>query len=222
MRRLKTLSILVLALTFCAPGWAAPGGYLGQTVSSDLRVDGVAVPSGTTVLSPTLVNSQADNGLLRLDDSILSLGAGATAYLESTPSGGVQVAVKTGTVSIESANGESFKLAANSRMELDPQGQVLEGETIEMVPLCTFNRETQKWELIEVPEPQVASRLEAGDVRPGEKGLNEECKEDKPVGFWTRGRKITAGVGGAMILGFGIDELNNDDTTSRPASPIVP
>ncbi len=221
----SSVLMVVLTLAVATTAWTAPAGYLGQTVSSDLRIDGVSVPSGTSVLSPTLIGSGDSDGLLRLDDnSILGLEPGSAAYLESTPSGGVQVAVRSGTVSVESADGESFKLAANSRITLDPQGQVLEGETIELVPLCTYNDETEEWELIEVPEPEVASRLAAGDLVPGDndKGLDEECNEDDPIIFWTTAKKVGVGIGGAAILGFGIDEINSDDTTTRPASAIQP
>lgn len=225
MDRLTRSSVLMLALVLAtaATAWTEPSGYLGQTVSSDLRVDGAPVPSGTTLLSPTLISSSDAGGLLRLDDnSILGVDAGSAVYLESTPAGGVQVAVRSGTASLESADGESFLLAAKSRMVVDPQGQVLDGETIQMVEVCTFDQEANEWELVEVPEPEVANRLAAGDVMPGTEGLDEECNEDKPVVFWTTAKKVGVGIGAAAVLGFGIDEINNDDTTTRPASPITP
>ncbi len=225
MHKLTRSCVFTVALTLAAAtaGWPAAAGQLGQTVSGDLRIDGVSVPSGTTLLSPTLVHSGAATGLLRLDDdSLLGLDAGSTAYLESTPAGGVQVAVRSGTVSVASAEGESFQLAANSRLVLDPQGQVLEGEAIEMVELCTFDQETDDWELIAVPEPEVADRLAAGDVYPGEEGLDEECNDEDPVVFWTTAKKVGVGIGAAALLGFGIDELNDDDPTTRPASPVTP
>jgi hypothetical protein len=97
-----------------------------------------------------------------------------------------------------------------------------QGEMIEMAALGHYDAEKSEWLKIECPATQVDGRQTAGDDYPGDNGLDEDCNEDHKAVFWTKGRKVTASVGVALLLSWGVDKLNEDDTTSWPASPGAP
>lgn len=225
MHKRTSFFVFSLALAvFTAGAAGATPAFVGQTVSGDLSIDGIPVPTGTTVMSPSRVASGAESGLIRLQDNrVIGFEANSVAVIGSAPSGGVQVAVKSGAVAVANADGTVMRLAADTTTLLEQEGQVGQGEPIEeLVELCTFDEQADDWQRVEVLASQVEQRLAAGDVYPGDDGLDEDCEEDKAAIFWTTGKKVGLGLAGAAVLGFGIDELDSDDTTTRPASPVIP
>jgi len=73
---------------------------IGQIVASGVRLDGVPVPSGTTLFSPSLLKTDARPAIVRLaTGDVLQLGANSSAVFQTTGNGQIAVAVNTGTLS---------------------------------------------------------------------------------------------------------------------------
>jgi len=90
------ISFFVLSYSFAA----GPVPILGQVVASTVYVDGLSMPSGTTVLNKTVVNTIDNPATIHLNNGqILKINRNSSAYLEGADAGQVTVAVRSGTVS---------------------------------------------------------------------------------------------------------------------------
>ena len=90
------LGFFVLSYSFAA----GPVPILGQVVASTVYVDGLSMPSGTTVLNKTVVSTVNDPATIHLHNGqILKINRNSSAYLEGADAGQVRVAVRSGTVS---------------------------------------------------------------------------------------------------------------------------
>lgn len=90
------ISFFVLSYSLAA----GPVPILGQVVASSVYVDGLSMPSGTTVLNKTVVNTIDNPATIHLNNGqILKINRNSSAYLEGANEGQVRVAVRSGTVS---------------------------------------------------------------------------------------------------------------------------
>lgn len=99
----------VFIIFFTVPfGWGAePVPVLGQVISDSVQMDGMSVPSGTTVLNNSLLETTQDPAFIHLGkDRVIELHRNSSAYFEKTSSEAIQVSVRSGTLSYRSAGGE--------------------------------------------------------------------------------------------------------------------
>ncbi len=112
----KVLTSAVIIFFTMPFGWGAdPVPVLGQVISDSVWMDGMSVPSGTTVLNKTVLETTQDPAFIHLGkDRVIQLHRNSSAYFEKTPSEAVQVNVRSGTLSYRSAGGELVTLPPES------------------------------------------------------------------------------------------------------------
>lgn len=244
--RVVLLTLLSLALTLVGPlaRQAEAVVAVGQTATPGMRVDGVAVPTGTTLLSPSLVEAGDRGAVIHLSNGqVVALSEGASAVVEGAGNGSIQVEMQSGKMAYADMSGTVTTVASNSRVVLDPAGQVGEGERItaaspppgqderlcqlvQSTPskfaLCT-DPDTKKeegcdWEYLEVPPEEVSQYLEVDSVLAckdrNDLGLSCDCESDTGGVMWW----VIGGLGGAAALGI----ILNDDDDETVASPTTP
>ena len=247
MRRQSLLFIPLFILLVLAAGPAGAASVVGRTVSAGARLDGVAVPSGTTLLSPAVVQAGSAPAILHLrNGSVVAVAPQSVVRFEVGDDGRLRMSVEAGQVAYADPVGEVVELAehdaaiwsAGSRASRQAEAQIGEGApaTEEQVRLCELIDWTEeKWELctrtdrdasscdrrlLIVPESEALPLVGTKAVYAGEKndlGLDVQCRSKK------------AGVGLGTKIGFGIgaglgawliDEVESDD--EPPASPVTP
>jgi len=108
MSRLKLLFCLILLSTVSFVQSQVPvmQRAIGQVVASGVLMDGVVVPSGTTLFSPSLLKTDSRPAVVRLaTGEVVQLGANSVARFESGKNGEIAVAVNSGTVSFRVPGG---------------------------------------------------------------------------------------------------------------------
>lgn len=205
-------AVLALPVLCLATGASAASNVeiLGTTASNEVRLDGYAVPSGTTLVSPSVVASAELPALVHLRGGhAIALAAGSEALFERSATGGIRLAVKAGMMEINEPGGSLIRLAANESHLLADENQIGEGLQVELVALCTFDDDKEEWVPIKVPASEVGGRLADGDLRAGEDhndlGLDEDCDEEAPFVLFTTGGKVVTALSGLAVLGL-IDE----------------
>lgn len=97
------LSTLTLTSLLSLPPSAR---ILGLIISPEVEVDGVKVPSGTTLLDEALVESGADPAVIHLNaGGVVQLDRNSSASFERTPAGDIEIAVESGTITLSTAGG---------------------------------------------------------------------------------------------------------------------
>ena len=85
---------------------AGPVPVLGQVIAQGVVMGGLTVPSGTTVLNRTVLETSANPAIVHLSSGqVVEFHRNSSAYLERTEAGGVRVAVRAGTLSYTVAGG---------------------------------------------------------------------------------------------------------------------
>ena len=85
---------------------AGPLPVLGQVIAQGVAMDGLTVPSGTTVLNQTVLETSANPAIVHLSSGqVVELHRNSSAYLERTEAGGVRIVVRAGTLSYAVAGG---------------------------------------------------------------------------------------------------------------------
>lgn len=101
---LVTLVLYPANTAFAAP---SPSMVLGQVISEDVTMDGLGVPSGTTLLDETLLETRSHSAAIHLGiGPVLELAESSSAFFERLDSGEVRVSVETGRLSF-SEGGET-------------------------------------------------------------------------------------------------------------------
>jgi len=147
---IRTLITSAVIIFFTVPfGWGAdPVPVLGQVISDSVQMDGMSVPSGTTVLSNSVLATTQDPAFIHLGKGrVIQLHRNSSAYFEKTPSETVQVNVRSGTLSYRSAGGELVTLPPESLIVFqagalpvaDPQD---EGLRVVLVERATTGEDT--------------------------------------------------------------------------------
>ncbi len=234
---------LIVALTLTTPVAAAVS--VGQTATSGTSVDGIEVPSGTTLLSPAVVETGAEPAVIHLTDGrVLMFDREATAIVEGTATDNIKVTVQSGRVAYEE-DGEVTTLVANRPAALDQEGQIGEGArigedeeeerlcqlqdpTLDLFHQCTVvdpDDEECDWELLKVPLSEVPQYLDIDSVLACEDrnilDLNCDCEQEVAAYlWWDKGLIIGAAVAGTVAGVLIIDARDDDD--ERPASSVTP
>lgn len=105
---IKKVFATCLAVVFVSSyGLAAPPiPVLGQVIASNVSVDNMQVPSGTTLLGRTLVTTSQEPAFVHLSSGhSVQLHRNSKAYIEKGPADVIQVSVRSGTLSYRTANG---------------------------------------------------------------------------------------------------------------------
>lgn len=251
IRRATHFALALAALAIVsAPLMAAVP--VGQVVGDGATLDGVAVPSGTTLLSPSVVETADEPVILHLSNGqALTMGPESSAVLESSFDGEIRLTVDQGEVALREPSGAVTTLAANSQVVLDSQGQIGEGARVpgSEVKLCRLHPDSERtfeectaspaaadcdWQLLEVPADQAGDYLGQAAVEAGlaynDLGLDENCALE-PGGSVTDGdggglstaAKVGIGVGATAVTIVTIDQLDDDDDRSpSPSQPNQP
>ena len=220
----------------------AAATVLGQISSDNVLVDGVRVPSGTTLLTDSLLKTRTTPAVVHLDNGgLLRVESNSSAHFAGSTAGDVGVDVRSGTISFRDAGGEAFAIAESSLVVFDPDGQVREGARVDdRVRLCALQdpwNETQckanpqdsicNWTLVIVAPTDVQTHLDQGAVYAGANnlGLDDDCEadplampeddKDRGPGTWVW---VAVGVGGAGAVYILADELDDEGS----ASPFQP
>lgn len=225
------------ALVLCAsPGVAAVA--IGQTATVGAKVDGVQVPSGTTLLSPSRVETGVTPAIVHLSNGrVLAFSEETEAMVESV-GGDVRLDVRAGNVAYTDGSGEVAFLTASNSMVLDQEGQIQEGARVsesaskDTENLCELQNWTAElwqactgpdrkdadcaWELLEVAASLAptyvgqTAYLACKDRNPLD--LSCDCKPAAVV-WWK------VGVGAALAAGlYRHIDLDNE----KSASPTTP
>ena len=225
------------ALVLCAsPGVAAIA--IGQTATAGAKVDGVQVPSGTTLLSPARVETGATQAVVHLSNGrVLAFSEATDAMVESV-GGDVRLDVRSGNVAYTDSSGEVAFLTASNSLQLDQEGQIQEGARVSEAAsegsenLCQLQNWTAElWQACAGPDRKDADcaweLLEvAASLAPGYVGKTAyfACKDRNPldlscdckpaaIACW----KVAAGVGAAGGLYWLIDR--DDEKSASPTTP---
>ncbi len=193
-----TLITLLLVSAVAMP--AAAGTVLGQTALNNSKVDGALVPAGTTVLSPSKIETGAYPGTVHLSTGqTLNLGPNSSARLEAAPGGRISLAAESGLVQIGTETGEVFKLAANTVALLDEE-EPGSGTAVVKIEVCDADDSLITWD---------ATSLDTclKCYLPNDDG---ECKGDKGGGAWYTS---TGGIIGITAAALGAGYLIADSGT---------
>lgn len=210
---------------------------VGQTASADTKVDGVRVPSGTTLISPAVVETGNIGAVIHLSGGEAVALAPDSAALVASVENGVQLAVQRGNVAYTNNAGAMETLSTTETMLVSQEGEIQQGARIaddEEERLCELEDWTAQlwqkcryddpkdndcdWDLLKVPMSEVPQYLEktavlACDDR-NDLDLDCDCKKRKAVIVWWI--PAAAVAGGAVLYSV----ITDDD--EDPASPSQP
>lgn len=144
MIRQASLLMLLLAAVVAIP--AAGDTVLGQTALNASKVDGALVPAGTTLLSPSTLETGADPVAVHLaTGQTLNLGPNSSARLAATPEGRITLAARSGAVAVGIETGEVFQLAANTVVMVS-DSEPGTGDAVVMVQVCDAGDNLTEWD----------------------------------------------------------------------------
>ena len=210
---------------------------VGQTASADAVVDGINVPSGTTLISPAVVEAGDKGAVLHLSNGEVVTMAPQTTAVVSDVDGSVQLAVQQGNVAYTDNAGQAATLSTTQTVLVNQEGQIQQGARIgddeEEEDLCELQDWTAAlwqtcryddpkdndcdWKLIEIPMSEVPQYLEKTAVLACEDrndlDLDCDCKKRKAFAWWI---PVAAIAGGAVLYTL------IDDDDDEPASPSQP
>lgn len=216
---------------------------LGQIGTNGTSLDGHSVPSGTTLLSDSVVKTGDSPAIVNLiNGQTLRLGGRSQALFEIAGSG-LAIHVQAGTLAFNTGANETVTLATNSVLMLNEHGQVQEGTRIKRadVAICDLKHaqtgeyhtnaadivtchgepghEICEWNRIEVSESVLQEYFDRGAVRVDQRhgDLNEGCGV-KGGGWW---KWALIGAGGAAA-GYEIYDETEGDSDSDTGSPVRP
>jgi len=211
---------------------------VGQTASARVTVDGTRVPSGTTLISPAVVETGDSGAVVHLNNGEVVAIAPQTTAVVASVGNGVRLAVQKGNVAYTNNAGVMETLSSTETLLVSQEGQIQQGERIydedEEERLCELHDWTAvwwqtcrhddpddddcEWSLLKIPEPEVPRYLEktallACDDR---NDLDLDCDCRKLAGFFVWWVPVAAVAGGAVLYNV----ITEDD--EKPASPSQP
>lgn len=210
---------------------------VGQIASANTMVDGVDVPSGTTLISPAVVETGSAGAVIHLSSGdAVALAPESTALVTSVDEG-IRLAVQRGSVAYTNNTGAMETLSTTETMLVNQEGEIQQGARIvdeEEERLCELDDWTAElwqkcryedpkdndcdWDLLKVPMSEVPRHLEktavlACDDR-NDLDLDCDCKKRKALFIWW---VPAAAAAGGVVL-YEIIEKEEKE----PASPSQP
>lgn len=112
----KVFAVCLGVIFVSSYGLAAPPiPVLGQIIASNVSVDSMQVPSGTTLLGSTLVTTSKESAFVHLSSGhSIQLHRNSKAYIEKGPADVIQVSVRSGTLSYRTADGLATAIPAST------------------------------------------------------------------------------------------------------------
>lgn len=102
---------------------------LGQLASNGATLDGITVPSGTTILDPSTIATGDDPAVIHLiNGSVLAMAPHSKASFSGESGGKTTLEVETGEVILRDQAGEPVVLKADTSVVIQEEG-VQEGES---------------------------------------------------------------------------------------------
>ncbi|HEV8632299.1 MAG TPA: hypothetical protein VGV61_18440, partial [Thermoanaerobaculia bacterium] len=215
---------------------------LGQ-VGEGVQLDGIAVPAGTTLLSPATVRSGEQASLVHLGNgSGLVLAPRSQARLERAAGAQVRVAVLAGSVAYRNGGGPLRAIARDQVAMLGPaqggpptaappigQGARVDQEPVGMchpeldqptpasILTCHQHPGSCEWQLIYVPPAEVNLHLQQGDViaKNNDLGLDDHCRRHRAAAWWP----WAAAGAVAIIAGFQLHESGHEEPVTPSRRP---
>lgn len=225
-RPLVPALVACLLLSLGSASAARGNTVLGQTSSMDVIVDGSRVPSGTTLLSPSVLETRSQPArVLLAQGQVLGLEKETRVHLETTPWGDVEVVVDGGAVAAQNAAGDVVTAFANQRLVfVQAAAQTAQGGGSGSPPPvvatggCSVNAQGG----CSANGGSCSGRCECVKTDPAT-GACEECSciaatEVPSKGGLSTKAKIGIGVAAGIGLILLIDELDNNDEPA--ASPV--
>ena len=101
-----------------------PGSVpLGQVVARTVEIDGISVPSGTTVLSGNVIQTRESPAGIHLKGRrVVQLAANSRAEAEADAAGGIKLTLQAGTLSMRTDTGEILTLPAEQVLYFAQEG----------------------------------------------------------------------------------------------------
>lgn len=135
MGRNTSRSVVLLvgcaALCLVLPGVASAAEILGQVASSGMRVEGLSAPSGATLMSPSLLATGDDPGIVYLSNGrTLAIGPRTEVSLAAKSAAEVEVAVHVGEVAFRGADGAVRTVGSAGAFVLDQEEVIGEGRRV--------------------------------------------------------------------------------------------
>lgn len=211
---------------------------VGQTASADARVDGIVVPSGTTLISPAMVEAGDNGAVIHLSNGEVIAMAPQSAAVVAQVDDGIQLAVQRGNVAYTDNSGAAETMSRTETVLVAQQGQIQQGARIgadeEEEDLCELQDWTAAlwktcrfddpkdndcdWELLEVPMSEVPQYLDKTALLAckDRNDLDLDCDCKKLVGGFAWWIPVAAVAGGAVLYTI-IDE--DDDEPASPSQP---
>jgi len=234
---------LALAVAMAPISFVSAAVVLGQTASPGTKIDGLSVPSGTTLLSPSRVETGSRGGVVHLANGrVVAMGEESAARIEATDSGEIQLSVLSGRLAFTDDAGELTTVAADKRVLFGVEGSAIQragnpsadedvqeerlcrlrDSTPERFEICSDRSQTEgedcAWELLTVPGREVGQHLDVDSVFAckdrNSLGLDCDCEaKGAAIGWWVAG-----GIGAATAIGI----ISTKDDNEQIASPTTP
>ena len=216
---------IFLGAVFVLSGAANATTVLGQLALNGARIDGAPAPTGTTLISPSRLQTGDEASVVHLSTGgRLYLGPHSGAELETTETGEISVSANAGLVQLSGSRGEVMILAYNALATIDQEGEVQTNPEQRVCVLVSSGNKSSgdcaadhglkacEW------EESTSGELEEGDVYFVPADDEEECEADKGIAAWVWG---AGGAAAAVVLA---DELESDDDDDSvvPVSPFHP
>ena len=96
---------------------------VGQTASADAKVDGIQVPSGTTLVSPAIIETRDSGAVIHLSNGEVVAMAPQTTAVVASVENGIQLAVQKGNVAYTDNAGAMATLSSTETMLVSQEGR---------------------------------------------------------------------------------------------------
>ncbi|MCZ6626301.1 MAG: hypothetical protein O7B35_19030, partial [Deltaproteobacteria bacterium] len=94
-----------------------PSPVLGQVLSNTFSLDGLSLPSGSTLLTETLLTTTTSPAVVHLSEGqTIELARNSSAYFERTEAGQIRVAVRSGLLAYRTGSGEIFTVPVGGEL----------------------------------------------------------------------------------------------------------
>jgi len=147
---------------------------LGQVLSDTFSLDGLPLPSGSTLLTDTVLKTTTSPAVVHLSEGqTIELARNSSAYFERTEAGQIRVAVRSGMLVYRTGSGEIFTVPAGGELVFShAQGPAVSRLTRGVVAVL-LEEANQGQTLLQVNDterinPQNSILIRSGDGEPQE------------------------------------------------------
>ena len=138
-----------MAVVACLLGatWSNAATVVGQLLGPGARIDGVPAPGGTTLVSPSLLETRGRAVDIRLANGVsVKMEPNSTAVVQSSAADGIWFSVKGGTALVRDSLGDRQALPERGSLRLDSSGAVEVGYTPDAaLVMTTVESKSENW-----------------------------------------------------------------------------